>query len=447
MTTTPVSIRNLNHSYGRGESGRQILFDVSAEIKAGEIVILTGPSGSGKSTLLTLIGALRSVQDGEVTVLGESLRGAGAKTLNSVRRQIGFIFQHHNLLDSLTIEQNVQMGLELHPRYSTAERRTLAEQALESVGLKEQIGKYPRFMSGGQKQRVAVARALVVSPKMILADEPTGALDKDSGRAVVDLLQELARERGVAVALVTHDNRILDVADRILHLEDGRLIPLGQAVQAQTQKMMSLYSQAKRHEDLTSEVLRMPDAEFLALLESITLEARQFLEAMEVAGSDTFEAMLDQALAAFSRKIESVLEAERVSLFLVDESRGELWAKIARDESDVPVEIRIPLDSGIAGLVARTGETVNIPDAYADPRFNRSVDQKSGYRTRCILAIPFIDADGRVLGVAQALNRTDGQPFDEEDERRFAEFMPSLQALLESWIKMRSWSLPSGTQA
>lgn len=388
MTTTPVTIRNLDYTYGKGGAKRQVLSDVSLEIHAGEIVILTGPSGSGKSTLLTLIGALRSTQSGGLSVLGESLDGAGARKLTSVRRRIGFIFQHHNLLDSLTIEQNVQMGLELHPEYGTSERKRLAVEALESVGLAEHVRKYPAHLSGGQKQRAAIARALVIRPEMILADEPTASLDKESGRAVADLLQGLSKKRDASVVLVTHDTRILDIADRIIHLEDGKLVPLGEAVLSRTRQMMSWFSRAKRQEDLTAKVLEMPDHEFLVLLESVTKEARQFVHAMDIASGDAFEGMLDQALAAFSRKIESMLNAERVSLFLVDESRQELWSKVARDGSDIPMEIRIPVDSGIAGLVAQSKESVNIPDAYADPRFNRSVDQESGFRTRCILGIP-----------------------------------------------------------
>ncbi|MEQ8767869.1 MAG: ATP-binding cassette domain-containing protein [Planctomycetota bacterium] len=447
MSTAPVVVEKLNHTYGRGGSKRQILFDVSLEIQAGEIVILTGPSGSGKSTLLTLIGALRSAQDGRLEVLGQSLHGAGERVLTSVRRRIGFIFQLHNLLDSLTIERNVQMGLELWPEHDTKARKRLAIEALESVGLRKQIGKYPEQLSGGQKQRAAIARALVTTPEMILADEPTASLDKRSGRDVADLLQRLAKDQGASVVLVTHDNRILDVADRIIHLEDGRLVPLGEAVAAETRQRMTLFSKTKRHEDLDRHIDELDDDEFSALLQSVTAEAEQFLSALEVASSDAFEALLDQALFAFARRIEKILDAERVSLFLLDESKDALWAKVARGESNASLEIRIPAETGIVGHVARTGETANVPDAYADPRFNRSVDDETGFRTRCILAIPLRDAAGQVLGVAQALNRRSADGFDAESERRFGEVAPMLGALLQSWVAMRATTASGGVRS
>ncbi|MEM7204334.1 MAG: ATP-binding cassette domain-containing protein [Planctomycetota bacterium] len=432
-----VVVRNLSHTFGKGGAKRQVLSDVSLEIQPGEIVILTGPSGSGKSTLLTLIGALRSAQDGELVVLGESLERAKTAKLNAVRRRIGFIFQHHNLLDSLTIEQNVQMGLELLGKRQAAEKRHLVAETLEAVGLGDHLKKYPEHLSGGQKQRAAIARSLVASPEIILADEPTASLDKKSGREVVNLLQSLARERGSSVVLVTHDNRILDVADRTFHLEDGRIVPLGQAVVSRTQEMVSLFSRSTRHEHLADRIQQLPEAEFMANLESITGEARSFLQGMEIAGREGCEAVLEQALTACSRRIETLLGAERVTLFLVDHDRDELWSLVARDDDHAPLEIRIPRASGIAGRVATAGAPFNVPDAYAEPLFNRTVDRRTGFRTRTILAMPLFGKDRRVLGVAQLLNRTDGQPFDDEDVRRFGQLMPSLQVLLESWTKLR----------
>jgi putative ABC transport system ATP-binding protein len=217
-----VSLENLSHFYGKGELKKQILFDINLSLKAGEIVIMTGPSGSGKTTLLTLIGGLRSAQTGRVRVLGKELVGANKKELVKVRRYIGYIFQGHNLLDSLTAQQNVQMAMELHPVSDReAQERSLA--MLTAVGLRDRAHYRPHYLSGGQKQRVAIARALVSHPKMILADEPTAALDSQSGRAVVEVMQKLAKEQGCAILLVTHDTRILDVADRTIHLEDGHL--------------------------------------------------------------------------------------------------------------------------------------------------------------------------------------------------------------------------------
>jgi putative ABC transport system ATP-binding protein len=218
-----VDARGVNFSFGKGDLSKQILFDVDLQIRPGEIVLLTGPSGSGKTTLLTLIGGLRTVQDGSLQVFGHQLRGLSQQQLAPVRRHIGFIFQAHNLLNFLTARQNVQMSLELHPRYGRAEAKRRASEMLDLVGLANRREYYPENLSGGQRQRVAIARALAAQPKLVLADEPTAALDGKSGREVVDLMQRLAREQGCPILMVTHDNRVLDIADRIVHMEDGRI--------------------------------------------------------------------------------------------------------------------------------------------------------------------------------------------------------------------------------
>jgi len=182
MNNHPViNIKNLDHYFGKGELRKQVLFKIDLEIERGEIVLMTGPSGSG-------------------------------------------IFQAHNLHGSLTASQNVQMGLEVQGKYSKSQMHELATKILKEVGLADRVDYYPDSLSGGQKQRVAIARALVAHPAIILADEPTAALDSKSGRDVVNLMQKLAREQGSTILLVTHDNRILDIADRIIHLEDGKLV-------------------------------------------------------------------------------------------------------------------------------------------------------------------------------------------------------------------------------
>ncbi|MBD0269796.1 MAG: DevA family ABC transporter ATP-binding protein [Cyanobacteria bacterium Co-bin8] len=218
-----ISVQNLDHTFGQGQLRKQVLFDINLEINAGEIVIMTGPSGSGKTTLLTLIGGLRSAQSGRLQVLGQELCGATSRQLTQARKHHGYIFQAHNLHSSLTALQNVRMGLELHRELTSADMKARSVAMLNQVGLGERIDYYPDELSGGQKQRVAIARALVSHPKLVLADEPTAALDSKSGRDVVNLMQSLAKEQGCTILLVTHDNRILDVADRLIHMEDGVL--------------------------------------------------------------------------------------------------------------------------------------------------------------------------------------------------------------------------------
>ncbi len=218
-----ISIQNLDHYFGQGQLKKQVLFDINLEINAGEIIIMTGPSGSGKTTLLTLVGGLRSAQSGSLQILGRELCGANAAQLTEARRSHGYIFQAHNLHGSLTALQNVRMGLELHKDISPQDMKQRSAEMLEQVGLGQRLNYYPDDLSGGQKQRVAIARALVSRPKIVLADEPTAALDSKSGRDVVNLMQQLAKEQGCTILMVTHDNRILDIADRIVHMEDGKL--------------------------------------------------------------------------------------------------------------------------------------------------------------------------------------------------------------------------------
>ena len=220
---TAIAVHQLDHYFGSGKLRKQALFDINLEIAAGEIVIMTGPSGSGKTTLLTLIGGLRSAQTGSLNVVGHELCQANEAALVKARRDNGYIFQAHNLHGSLTALENVQMGLEVQGTFTKQDRHRRAAAMLQQVGLEERVNYYPADLSGGQKQRVAIARALVSHPKIVLADEPTAALDKKSGRDVVDIMYKLAKEQGCTILLVTHENRILDIADRIIYMEDGRL--------------------------------------------------------------------------------------------------------------------------------------------------------------------------------------------------------------------------------
>jgi putative ABC transport system ATP-binding protein len=222
-----ISATNLNHYFGSGDLRKQVLFDINLQIYQGDIIIMTGPSGSGKTTLLTLMGGLRSAQEGSLKILGQEICSANKKALTNLRTNIGYIFQAHNLMTFLTAKENVRMSLELHDKFLNENIDNKAIHMLETVGLGNRINYYPESLSGGQKQRVAIARALVSQPKIVLADEPTAALDKKSGRDVVELMQKLAKEQGCTILLVTHDNRILDIADRIVYMEDGKLISDG----------------------------------------------------------------------------------------------------------------------------------------------------------------------------------------------------------------------------
>jgi len=221
-TPVSVSIRGVNHFFGAGDLRKQTLFDNHLDLARGEIVVMTGPSGSGKTTLLTLVGALRSVQEGQLRVLGEPLQDLSPRDLVVFRQRVGFIFQAHNLFGSLSAEQNVRMSLDL-ARISTAEATARARELLTELGLGERTGYKPSRLSGGQRQRVAIARALANRPGLILADEPTAALDANSGRIVMGMLKRHSAEHGTTVIVVTHDQRVLDAADRVVKMVDGRI--------------------------------------------------------------------------------------------------------------------------------------------------------------------------------------------------------------------------------
>lgn len=220
----PIELKGLNHWFGKDEARKQALFDVSLTVDRGSLTILMGPSGSGKTTLLTLMGCLREVQEGSVRLLGTELKGATTTMQETMRRRFGFIFQAHNLHQSLTARQNVLMSLQVHGRGDPARQNKAVEHMLGLVGLEHRVDYLPGNLSGGEKQRVAIARALVSNPDIVFADEPTAALDNETASPIVRMLKNLGRERGTTTVLVTHDSRILDMADRILTLVDGRIV-------------------------------------------------------------------------------------------------------------------------------------------------------------------------------------------------------------------------------
>lgn len=216
-----IDVHNLNFSFSHDAQALPVLKNVTISIQKGEIVIMTGPSGSGKTTFLTIVGGLRQAFDGSVEVLGRQLINSSDQVKVSIRQQTGYIFQQHNLLKSLTAQQNVSMTLEMFNTMTERERLERAAEMLKAVGLGDRLDHKPDQLSGGQRQRVSIARALVGQPKIVLADEPTASLDKQSGQEAVSILKRLAKESGASILLVTHDYRILDIADRVVELEDG----------------------------------------------------------------------------------------------------------------------------------------------------------------------------------------------------------------------------------
>ncbi len=439
MAASPlISVKNVNHYFGSGPLRKQILFDISTDFHPGEIVILTGPSGSGKTTLLTLAGALRSVQEGSLTVLGQELNGAHPDALGKIRKSIGFIFQAHNLLDALTARQNVQMSLLLHGDVSKHEADERAIEMLKAVGLGHRIDYYPSQLSGGQKQRVAIARALVARPKIVLADEPTAALDKKSGREVVEILQQLAKQQGAAILLVTHDNRILDIADRILALEDGKITSFTKGLTANAGQMLHSLSQLNQRGMLIRHMQDLAPEKFVELLEESTHELDQLLRTLEAAEKQVSQTMLDQILEAATAKIVEIMNAERAAIFLKDDRTRTLRSKVATHAGGQPLEIVISQDEGIAGHVARTGETLNVPHAQGHPLFNSTIDRQTGFHTRNILCLPIFNRTGTIFAVAQLLNKRGEQSFDAQDEKKFRDFARPLGLILETCFRIQN---------
>lgn len=223
--TKAIELKGLTKTYGTGALAFQALKGIDLTVAQGEFMMLVGPSGSGKTTLLSILGCVLSATSGEGYLFGEPIHGRKERDLPDLRLSyIGFIFQGHNLMPALTAQQNVAFPLELRG-YSHAEAMSEAKDVLIAVGLGDKLDKHPDDLSGGQRQRVAVARAVAGKPPLILADEPTASLDAESGMQVTLLLKKLCTERGHTVIVVTHDNRIFHLADRIVSIEDGQLIP------------------------------------------------------------------------------------------------------------------------------------------------------------------------------------------------------------------------------
>ncbi len=433
-----LALRNLKHGFGTGPARKDVLHGIDMDLAAGEIVILTGPSGSGKTTILTLAGALRSVQSGSVATFGFELAGASRATQLEVRRRIGFIFQQPNLLEALTAAQNVQLALAWTGPVPAAEARRRALEQLEAVGLAGYADRHPSQLSGGQRQRVAIARALVVQPQLILADEPTSALDRTTGREVVDLLQQLARRGQCAILLVTHDHRILDIADRHLGLEDGRLISLTRAASQQTHHVLEGLARAIRTPDLAREVASLDEPDFFRFLGESTDDLAELYQVIDTTRAHLAGSLLDRLLIASTFKLGQWLGADRVTLFLVDWTTRTLRSRVAQSNTTELLSIEVSVDAGVAGHAARHGEIVNLADAYASPLFNPEIDQRTGYRTRSLLCVPLRDDQGRVFAVAQVLNKRDAGAFSDEDVQRFESCLQPLARLLQQVVSIET---------
>ena len=223
MSGPIIEAANVSKLLGSGAARVQALKDVNLTLNGGELTVLMGPSGSGKTTLLSILGCMLSPTSGTVRVCGACTSGASPEELANIRRQhIGFIFQSYHLFSTLTVAENVQLALELRGEHGPKTIAT-SEKVLASVGLASKMASFPRELSGGEQQRVAIARAIVAEPSAILADEPTAALDAANGHATMAILSTIAKERGRAVLVVTHDPRLFGFADRIVHIEDGSL--------------------------------------------------------------------------------------------------------------------------------------------------------------------------------------------------------------------------------
>jgi putative ABC transport system ATP-binding protein len=222
--TAAVSIKNLTKGYVRGKQRVDVLRDLSLEIAKGEFVAIMGPSGSGKSTLLNIVGGLDRPDRGDVRVAGEDIAKLSSSRLAKWRAQkVGFVFQFYNLLPVLTAERNVEVPL-LLTKLSAAKRRASVQAALKLVALDDRAKHKPNELSGGQQQRVAIARAIVSDPELLVCDEPTGDLDRESSEAVLELLKLLNRDQGKTIVMVTHDPRAAAYATRRLHVDKGELV-------------------------------------------------------------------------------------------------------------------------------------------------------------------------------------------------------------------------------
>ena len=430
-----VSLRGVNHAFGEGATRRQVLDDVCADVLPGEIVIITGPSGSGKTTLLTLVGGLRSLQEGSIGVLGHELAGADHAALIRLREQIGFIFQAHNLLQALTARQNVEMALQVSAAHAGTDLRRRAVEMLDAVGLEGYADAYPRQLSGGQRQRVAVARALVRNPRLILADEPTAALDKHAGREVVDLLHTLAQERACAILLVTHDSRIVDIADRILTLEDGRLTSASSGLATHTEYVLNAL---QRRGELQRQAAMLPPPEFVRLLDGFSSEFEQLTRTLDSARDEVAGLLVDDTVDTIARKLRQVFRVERTSVYLMDADRRTLRSKAAWHNGARGLEVTVPVGVGPAGRTAATREPMNVALPPPGEALYGDVEPLRTLRAHSVITAPVFSADDEVIAVAELINRTAGGSFTAAERRSLEDIASELARVLRRCDALRA---------
>jgi len=224
MSDLVMDAQGIAKDLGHGVGQIRALRGVNLELRGGQLTLLMGPSGSGKTTLLSILGCMLTPTEGTVHVRGESIAGKTPEDLAKLRREnIGFVFQSYHLFPTLSARDNVRLALDVRGETGPDAKRR-AHDALDRVGLAAKTRNHPRQLSGGEQQRVAIARALVGDPSVILADEPTAALDSDNGKAIMTILADIAKDSGRGVLVVTHDPRLLPFADRVVHIEDGIIV-------------------------------------------------------------------------------------------------------------------------------------------------------------------------------------------------------------------------------
>ena len=386
-----MSLREVSHFFGEGELRKQILFDVTAEIYPGELVMVMGPSGSGKTTMLNLIGALRRVLHGSLSIFGHELRDASDSTLSAIRRRIGFIFQHHHLMDSLNTRQNVQMGL---PGADSGSHGRVSA-ILNEVGLSDKEKSMPSALSGGQRQRVAVARALVRQPELLLADEPTSALDRQTGHEIMELLRRLARKQGCAVIVVTHDNRILDMADRLMYLEDGRLTSFAAVTSPHEAHLLTALRAFTASGEIRTLLNEMAEKDFLDMLRTLGAESEQFLNVLELGSVHEVQKVFQDSACAALERASNAAKADSASLWVNNSCR-----------LSHPPGPRQPVPS--EGI-------------------QRCFSSRQSQRTASTLCIPLPDREHEMFAVAEFT----GPAVDPSAERQLRDFARPLGLLLQ----------------